>query len=471
MSANWLARREFLARCGVGLGAAALSTIAHAESPRNTDPLAPRKPPLEPRAKHIIYIHMIGGPSQLDLFDPKPALIKYDGKPCPDEMLQGKRFAFIGAKSVLGASPYKFRRHGNSGKSFSELVPHLARIADETCTIHSMRTDEINHAPGQLFLHTGFGSAGRPSLGSWITYGLGSESRDLPAYVVLQSGVLAGAGAALWSSAFLPGAYQGVQFRSGPDPVFFLSNPKGVSRDDRRHVLDAVRDLNRLQLTETGDPEIETRIDQYELAFRMQTSVPELMDISREKTETLKMYGAQPGLKASFANNCLLARRLIERGTRIVELYDSDWDHHADISGRLPAKCKHVDQASAALVKDLKSLGLLDKTLVVWSSEFGRTAMRQGVDESGPVTKPGRDHQKDAFTIWLAGGGTRAGLNYGKTDDFGMNVTENPVHVHDLNATILHLLGLDHERLTFRYQGRDFRLTDVHGSVVKDIIA
>jgi hypothetical protein len=458
-----LNRREFLARSGLGLGAAALSSLARGE--------ALKKPHFEPRAKHIIYLHMIGAPSQLDLFDPKPVLMKNDGKQCPTEMIQGKRFAFIDSRSVLGASPYRFNRFGRSGQMFSELVPHMARIADDMCMIHSLRTEEINHAPGQLFLHTGFGSAGRPSLGSWVAYGLGAESKNLPAYVVLQSGVLAGGGAALWSNGFLPGAHQGVQFRSGPDPVFFLSNPRGVSRDDRRRVLDTVRDLNRLQLAETGDPEIETRIEQYELAFRMQTSVPELMDISKEKAETLKMYGAQPGTKGLFANNCLLARRLIERGTRIVELYDSDWDHHADISGRLPAKCKQVDQASAALVKDLKSLGLLDKTLVVWGGEFGRTAMRQGVDESGPVTKPGRDHQKDAFTIWLAGGGVKSGFSYGKTDDFGLNVAEHPVHVHDLNATILHLLGLDHEKLTFRHQGRDFRLTDVHGHVVKDILA
>lgn len=464
-------RREFLTHCGVGLGATTLASLLHAETPKRVDPLAPKKPPIEPRAKHIIYLHMIGAPSQLDLFDPKPQLKKNDGRPCPEELLRGKRFAFLNSRSLLGASPYRFRRHGQSGQEFSELIPQIAKVADDLCIIHSMKTDEINHAPGQMFLQTGFGRPGRPSLGSWLTFGLGSENQNLPAYVVLQSGVLAGAGAALWSSGFMPSVYQGIQFRSHGDPVFFLSNPKGQSAEDRRRVLDAVRDLNNLQFTETGDPEIESRIDQYELAFRMQTSVPELMDLSREKAETLKMYGAQPGGKASFANNCLLARRLVQRGVRVVELYDADWDHHADISGKLPHKCKQVDQASAALIRDLKSLGLLDQTLVVWGGEFGRTPMRQGLDENGPVSKPGRDHQKDAFTIWLAGGGVKAGFNYGATDDFGLNVVEKPVHVHDLNATILRLLGLDHERLTYRYQGRDYRLTDVYGNVVTDILS
>jgi hypothetical protein len=468
-SRHSLSRRAFLGRSGLGLGAAMLRELLSAEA-KAGEPGGARKLDFEPRADHVIYIHMVGAPSQLDLFDPKPALVQRDGQRCPEEMLRGKRFAFVGTNTTLAASPYRFGAFGNSGQYVSELLPHIARIVDQTCFIHSMATDEINHAPAQLLLHTGFGRAGRPAFGSWLLYGLGSASKNLPAYVVLQSGPLAGGGNSLWSAGFLPSICQGVPFRTSGDPVLFLSNPKGQSAADRRRVLDAVRDLNQLQSAETGDPEIETRIDQYEMAFRMQTSIPELTDLSRERSETLRLYGAQPG-KASFANNCLLARRLIERGVRIVELYDSDWDHHADILGKLPVKCSHVDQASAALVRDLKNRGLLDRTLVIWGSEFGRTPMRQGIDEGGPLTRPGRDHHKDAFTIWLAGGGIKAGLSYGKTDDFGFNVVEKPVHIHDLNATVLRLMGLDHERLTYKYQGRDFRLTDVYGHVVTDILA
>lgn len=469
MAVGWSNRRAFLSRCGLGLGAAILGDLLHNEA-RADGANAPRKPDFEPRIDHVIYMHMIGGTSQLDMFDPKPALVQHDAQPCPESLLHGKRFAFINARSMLAASPYRFGKYGASGQDASELLPHLTRIVDDVCTIHSMQTDEFNHAPAQLFLHTGFGRPGRPSFGSWAMYGLGSETKNLPGYVVLQSGPLAGGGSALWSAGFLPSIYQGVPFRSTGDPVLFLSNPKGQSVADRRRVLDAVRDLNRVQLAETGDPEIETRIDQYEMAFRMQTSVPELADLSREKTETLRLYGAQPG-RPSFANNCLLARRLVERGVQIVELYDADWDHHSEILTKLPIKCKHVDQASAALVQDLRKLGLLDRTLVIFGSEFGRTPLRQGIDEGGPLRYPGRDHHKDAFTIWLAGGGIKAGLSYGKTDEFGFNVVENPVHVHDLNATVLRLLGLDHEKLTYKYQGRDFRLTDVYGQVVRDIMA
>jgi hypothetical protein len=463
-----LNRRAFLGRTGLGLGGAALALL-NAES-RGGESLAAKKPHHDPRAKHIIYMHMIGGTSQLDLLDPKPALLQWDGKPCPEEMIRGKRFAFIGSRATFAASPYRFARCGNSGQDVSELLPHFARIVDDVSVIRSMRTDEINHAPGQMFLHSGFGRAGRPALGAWLAYGLGSESQDLPAYVVLQSGPLGGAGTALWSSGFLPSIYQGVGFRPSGDAVPFLSNPKNTTPADRRRVLDAVRDLNRLEHANTGDPEIETRIDQYEMAFRMQTSVPELTDLSRESAETLKVYGVQLG-KPSFATNCLLARRLVERGVRIVELFDADWDHHDAIATKLPAKCKQVDQAMAALVHDLRERGLLDHTLVVWGSEFGRTPLRQGIDEGGSITKPGRDHHKDAFTIWLAGGGVKAGYSHGRTDETGFNVAENPVHVHDLNATILHLMGLDHERLTYKYQGRDYRLTDVAGNVVRAILA
>jgi hypothetical protein len=415
---------------------------------------------------------MIGAPSQLDLFDYKPALVKHDGQPCPAEFLQGKRFAFIGGPMKLAGTKFKFARHGQSGQEMSELLPHLAEVADELCIVRSLHTEEINHAPAQMFLHTGFGRGGRPSMGAWAVYGLGSVTQELPAYVVLLSGPLAGAGTSLWSAGFLPSVYQGIQFRSSGDPVLFLSNPAGHSATDRRQVLDAVQELNRQQLDRMGDPETETRISQYEMAFRMQASVPDLMDITNESPATLRLYGAQPG-KASFANNCLLARRLIERGVRVVQLYDADWDHHGNIAGRLPKKCKDVDQAMAALVRDLKQRGLLNETLLIWGAEFGRTPLRQDKDMSDNSTapKPGRDHHKDAFTMWLAGGGVRAGAAVGKTDDFGFGPVEEPVHVHDLNATVLHLLGLDHEKLTYKYQGREFRLTDVHGRLVSGILA
>jgi hypothetical protein len=475
-------RRAFLKKSGFGFGSIALGSLlaeslfaadsssAESAAQKAGNSLAPRSPHFPPRAKRVIYLHMVGAPSQLDLFDHKPALAKYDGKPCPDDFIQGKRFAFLRGHPNIAASKYAFARHGNSGAQISELLPNLTKVADEIAIVNSLHTDEFNHAPAQLFLHTGFGRLGRPSFGSWVTYGLGSENRDLPAYVVLLSGPLAGAGTSLWSPGFLPSVYQGVQFRSSADPVLFLNNPEGHSATDRRRVLDTVQQLNQKQLADMGDPEIATRISQYEMAFRMQTSVPELMDISQESKQTLELYGAQPG-KPSFANNCLLARRLVERGVRMVQLYDANWDHHADLATALPRKCKDVDQGMAALVRDLQQRGLLDDTLVIWGGEFGRTPMQQTDSGTGNITKPGRDHHKDAFTIWMTGGGVKRGITYGKTDDLGYNVIENPVHVHDLNATVLHLLGLDHERLTYRYQGREFRLTDVHGKVVKDLLA
>ncbi|MBL9190477.1 MAG: DUF1501 domain-containing protein [Opitutaceae bacterium] len=461
-------RRTFLQKSGVGLGAIALGSLLRGTAAAN--PLAARAAHFAPRAKRVIYLHMVGAPSQLDLFDHKPALEKFDGQLCPEDFIKGKRFAFLRGHPKIAASRYAFARHGRSGAVISELLPHLAGVADELAFVKSMHTDEFNHAPAQLMFHTGFGRPGRPSAGSWVTYGLGSENADLPAYVVLQSGPLAGAGTSLWSAGFLPSVHQGVPFRSGGDAVFFLGNPPDHTPADRRQVLDTVRDLNRAQLADVGDPEIATRIEQYELAFRMQTAVPELMDISREPASTLELYGAEPG-KASFANNCLLARRLIERGVRMVQLYDADWDHHANLDARLRTKCRDVDRGMAALIRDLRQRGLLDDTLVVWGGEFGRTAMAQTDSGNGTSTQPGRDHHKDAYTIWLAGGGVKPGVTYGATDDMGYHLAENPVHVHDLNATILHLLGLDHERLTFRYQGRDYRLTDVHGHVVKDLLA
>ncbi|MCX6858288.1 MAG: DUF1501 domain-containing protein, partial [Verrucomicrobia bacterium] len=384
-----LNRRSFLGRSGLSLGSLSLSALLARDLPaagKSTfDPAASRQPHFAPKAKHVIYLHMIGAPSQLDLFDYKPELIQRSGQACPPELLKGRKFAFIGKETELQGSPFQFKQHGQSGMWISELMPHLATVADDLCMIHSLHTNEINHAPAQMFLHSGFGQGGRPSLGSWVTYGLGTENSDLPSYVVMLSGPPGGAGTALWSTGFIPSVYQGVQFRSEGEPVLFLSNPEGHSRSDRRHVLDAVKALNQERLQSLGDPEIATRISQYEMAYRMQTSVPDLMDLTQESKATLDMYGAEPG-KASFANNCLLARRLVERGVRMIELYDADWDHHGGLDKRLPIKAKDVDQGMAALVRDLKLRGLLDDTLVIWGAEFGRTPIRQGQDGSGKKT-------------------------------------------------------------------------------------
>ena len=474
-----LTRRALLAQSGLSWAAVALGGLlneagaaapsAPAAAPGPVDPLSRRKPHFRPRAKSIIYLHMVGAPSHLDLFEPKPELNRLDGQPCPQEFIEGKRFAFLRGHPRMAGSRFKFARHGQSGLEVSELLPHLAGVADEITLVRSLHTEEFNHGPAQLFLHTGFGRPGRPGIGAWLTYGLGSANANLPAYVVLLSGPLAGAGTSLWSSGFLPTVYQGIQFRSSGEPVLFLTNPPGRSPADRRRLLDAVQELNRGQLADVGDPEIATRISQYEMAFRMQSSVPELMDLSGETQETLDLYGAKPG-QASFANNCLLARRMVEQGVRIIELYDADWDHHGDLATRLPRKCQDVDRGMAALVTDLKRRGLLDETLVVWSGEFGRTPMQQIDSGAGVATKPGRDHHKDAFCAWLAGGGVKAGFQYGRTDDFGYSIVEQPVHVHNLNATLLRQLGIDHERLTFKYQGREYRLTDVHGQVVNDLL-
>ncbi|MGY8771072.1 MAG: DUF1501 domain-containing protein [Pirellulales bacterium] len=459
-----MSRRNFLNSCGIGFGGIALASML------NEDTLAaPSNTHFAPRAKHVIYLHMIGAPSQLDMFDEKPELLKRHNQPCPAEVTKDRDFAFIGKTSTLGGSPWKFNKHGESGQVISELLPNLGEVADELAVMRSVHTDEINHAPAQMFLHSGFGRGGRPSFGSWVNYGLGSENKDMPGYVVLLSGPAGGAGASLWSSGFLPSVHQGIQFRSQGDAVLFLSNPEGHSASDRRRVLDTLGQLNQQQLEATGDPEIDTRIKQYEMAYRMQTSVPELMSIDNETKETIELYGAQPG-KASFANNCLLARRMVESGVRLIELYDADWDHHGGIETRLPQKCKEIDKPIAALIKDLKRRDLLKDTLIIWGSEFGRTPLQQGAKANNKGLS-GRDHHKDAYTMWMAGGGVKGGVSYGQSDNFGMDVAENGVHVHDLNATILHLLGIDHLRLTYRYQGREFRLTDVEGNVIKDILA
>jgi hypothetical protein len=470
-----ITRRTILQGTSMGLGSLALGWLlgedARGAAADSTDALAPKPVHLAPRAKSVIFLHMVGAPSQLDLFDYKPTLQEFDGQPCPKHLLEGKRFAFLrGHPSLLGTK-FKFAKHGNSGLELSENLPHLATIADDIAVVKTLHTEQINHGPAQLMFHTGFGRFGRPSVGAWAAYGLGSENRDLPAYVVMITGRVAGAGSALWGSGFLPSVYQGVEFRSQGDPVLFLSNPPGVTRDDRRRLLDGIQVLNREQLADVGDPEIATRISQYEMAFRMQASVPELMDLADEPAEVRELYGAKPG-EGSFANNCLLARRLVERGVRFVQLFHADWDHHSGLDTNLPARCKEVDQPMAALVKDLKMRGLLNDTLVVWGGEFGRTPMLQGTDaDDNPAARPGRDHHKDAFCVWMAGGGVKGGTTVGQTDDLGYTIVEDPVHINDFHATLLHLLGIDHERLTFKFQGRKYRLTDVAGKVVTKLLA
>ncbi|HEX6985733.1 MAG TPA: DUF1501 domain-containing protein [Planctomycetaceae bacterium] len=473
-----LTRRHFLKTGSLGLGAAALASLTGsagaAPASGAGDPLAPKQPHFAPRAKRVIYIHLTGSPPILDLFDYKPELVKHTGEDCPEQFLKGKRFAFTSGVPKLLGTPRTFSRHGEGGIWMSDAIPHLHEVADELCVVKSMFTDQFNHAPAELLIYTGSPRSGRPSLGSWVTYGLGSESSDLPGFVVLiSSGVQPNGGTNSFGSGFLPSVYQGVQCRSQGDPILYVSDPAGMDRDMRRRSLDALNDLNRFQAERLGDPETLTRIAQYELAFRMQTAVPEVMDIGREPKHVLEAYGAEPG-KASLANNCLLARRLVEQGVRFVQLFDWGWDFHGTGPGEgltegLTNKCATMDKPVAALIKDLRQRGLLDETLVIWGGEFGRTPFREGRTAASAVL--GRDHYPDCFTMWMAGGGTKRGIEYGATDDLGFSVAENPVHVHDLQATILHLLGFDHERLTFRFQGRDYRLTDVHGKVVEGLLA
>jgi len=466
-----LTRRQLFQRVGLGVGGFALANLLN-----NDLSAAPQNPfsHFAPKAKNVIYFHLVGAPSHLDLFDYKPELQKRNGELCPKEMFEGKQLAFIRSRpTLLGTSKeskYEFKKCGKSGIQISNLLPNLQTVADDMCFIRTLHTEQFNHAPAQMFMQTGFERFGRPSLGAWTNYGIGSPNKDLPGFVVMVTGQYPGAGNSVFGSGFLPSVYQGIEFRGKGDPVLFLSNPKGVDATARRKVISAVNKLNEMQLDGVGDPEIATRISQYEMAYRMQTSVPELKDISRESQTTLDAYGAKVG-GAGFANNCLLARRMVERGVRFVQLFDQGWDHHGSVFSRLPGKCKQVDQPIAALIKDLKERGLLDETLVVWSAEFGRTPMGQGNDGSGEKTTVGRDHHKEAFTVWMAGGGTKPGHVHGRTDDLGYGIADSPVHVHDFNATLLHLLGMDHERLTYRFQGRKFRLTDVHGHVVKNVIA
>ncbi|NOT61267.1 MAG: DUF1501 domain-containing protein [Acidobacteria bacterium] len=465
-----VSRRWFMQECGIGMGAIAMNAMlskdgyAVQQKPKGENPLAAKKPHFAPKAKNIIYLFMGGAPSHLEMFDNKPELAKFNGTLPPPELLKGYRAAFINPNSTLLGPKFKFAKYGQSGAELSELLPHTATIADDITIIKSMVTDAFNHAPAQLMMYTGSMIFGRPSFGSWATYGLGSESQDLPAFVVFTTGKKGpSAGNSCWGTGFLPTVYQGVQFRSSGDPVLYLSNPRGVDETLQKDSLTTLRKLNELRLDATGDPEIATRINSYEMAFRMQKAAPEAMDITKEPKNILEMYGAEPG-KSSFANNALLARRLVERGVRFVQLHHESWDQHGSLVKDIKQNCLDTDQACAALIKDLKQRGMLDDTLVIFGGEFGRTPMVQGGDD-------GRDHHPNAFTMWLAGGGIKRGLTIGKTDDLGFNVVEDRVHVHDLHATILHQLGFDHEKLTYRFQGRDFRLTDVHGLVVDKILA
>lgn len=459
-------RRWFIEQCGVGMGALALNHLlgGKAQAQGAVNPLAPKKPHFTPRAKNVIFLFMAGGPSHMELFDNKPMLTKFDGTLPPPELLKGYRSAFINPNSKLLGPKFKFARYGQSGAEISELLPHTAQIVDDIAIVKSMVTDAFNHAPGQLMMNTGSMIFGRPSFGSWVTYGLGSEADDLPAFVVFSTGSKGPSGGnSNWGSGFLPTVYQGVQFRNVGDPVLYLSNPRGVDQSLQKDSVGTIEKLNRMRLKAIGDPEIATRISSYEMALKMQQSAPELIDIAKEPKHILEMYGAEPG-KPSFANSVLMARRLVERGVRFVQIFHEAWDQHGSLVKSLTANCRDTDQACAALVKDLKQRGLLKDTIVIWGGEFGRTPMVQGGDD-------GRDHHPNAFTMWMAGGGIKPGITLGQTDDLGFNVTEDRVHVHDLHATLLHLLGFDHEKLTHRFQGRDFRLTDVMGLVVDKLLA
>lgn len=474
-------RRAFLQSSTTGLGMLGLTSLLNPSAfATDTSAVDATAPPsvrgalgrlhMAPKAKRIIYLFMSGAPSQLDLFDPKPTLVEMTGKDLPESVRKGQRITTMtsGQKNLFCVgSPFKFEKHGQVGMDISELLPNVAKVADDCTFLRSLHTDPINHDPAVTFFATGNQQPGRPTMGAWLAYGLGSESEDLPAFVVLTSG---GGGQTLqtryWGSGFLPAQYGGVQFRNAGDPVLFVSNPPGVSGQTRRELLDATNDLNRMALDSIGDPAITAQIENYELAFRMQTSVPELTDLSQETAETLALYGATPG-QPSFANNCLLARRMVERGVRFIQLCHRDWDHHGGLPSGLPTKCKEVDQGAAALVQDLKQRGLLDDTIVIWGGEFGRTAYSQG--EIKPDSF-GRDHHPRCFTVWMSGGGLKRGYIHGETDDFGYNITRDGVHVHDLHATLLHQLGVDHKKLTFRHEGRDYRLTDIAGNVIDGLL-
>ena len=473
-----ITRRHFFHDCRVGLGKMALASLLAQEAGSAladtstvaplANPMAPRAPHFAPKAKAVIHLFMAGAPSQLDLFDNKPKLKEYEGKPVPPEIVGGQRYAFIRPDAHCLGPQFKFARHGESGTELSEVLVHLPKIVDQITILKAVHTDQFNHAPAQLFLNTGFSQPGRPSMGSWVTYGLGAVADDLPAFVVMSTGGGISGGAANWSSGFLSTNYSGVRLRNQGDPILDVSSPAGIDSQLPRESLNLISNLNQQRLNTVGDPEIATRISSYEMAFRLQTSAPELMNLKSETKETLDLYGCDPD-KPSFARACLLARRMVQRGVRFINIYHEGWDAHSDVAGNLRNNCKNTDQASTALVQDLARHGLLDETLVVWGGEFGRTPMVESNTALG--RRLGRDHHPQAFTMWLAGGGVKRGLTWGATDELGFNVIDKPLHVHDLQATLLHLLGLDHERLTAFHAGREFRLTDVQGKVVHEILS
>lgn len=475
-------RRHFLKTCTTGLGSMALASLVGCTSNSTIDlasALVDRIPDqlshFAPKAKRVIFLHMAGAPSQLELFDYKPKLTQLHGEPCPLSFVEGKKFAFISGHPNLLGQQANFQQHGQSGAWISDLMPHLAKQADELCFMKAVHTDEFNHAPAQLLMHTGSPRLGRPSMGSWITYGLGSINENLPGYVVLVSGgKTPDAGKSVWGNGFLPSVYQGVQCRSQGDPVLYVSDPKGMSRSLRGKTIQAINDINKKEYEEFKDPEILTRISQYEMAFKMQVSVPEAMDIAKEPASIHELYGTEPG-KASFANNCLLARRLAERDVRFIQLFHWGWDAHGAaeeeaLNGGFKTRCLETDQAVAGLIQDLKQRGMLEETLIVWGGEFGRTPMMENRD-GVKMKYLGRDHQSQAFTMWMAGGGVKPGYTHGATDELGYNAVSGRAHIHDVQATILHTLGMNHEQLTYHFQGRDFRLTDQFGTVVKDVLA
>ena len=468
-----VARRFFLTQMTSGLGAIALQSLladslrAQDDSSKD-DPLAVRHPHFEPKAKSVIHLFMAGAPSQLELFDNKPTLTELSGKPLPPSVIGGQRYAFIQPDAAVMGPQFDFAKHGQSGLEVSSAMPHLASIADDVCLIRSMHTDQFNHAPAQLLMNTGFSQPGRPSLGSWLLYGLGSETKELPSFVVMSTGDGISGGSSLWSSGFLPTVYTGVQFRSQGAPILNVDTPAGISPELQSDTFDLINRMNRRRLEQLQDPEIATRIASFEMAARLQTSAPALMDLTSETKDTLDAYGCDPA-KPSFARACLLARRMVERGVRCVTIFHSGWDAHSNVKGNVIGNCKATDQASAALVSDLKQRGMLEDTLVVWGGEFGRTPMVESNAALGRAL--GRDHHPQAFSVWLAGGGILPGMTLGATDDFGFHITEKPVHIYDLQATLLHCLGLNHEQLTFHHAGRDFRLTDVHGKLINEVLA
>jgi hypothetical protein len=467
-----IARRHFFRDCGYGVGKIALASLLAGSTARaaetRTDPFAPKQPHFPGKAKAVIHLFMAGAPSQLDLFDYKPQLAKYEGKPIPPEVIMGQRYAFIRPDAAALGPRFKFAKHGKCGAELSEVLPNLAKVVDDIAILKAVHTDQFNHAPAQIFFNTGFGQPGRPSMGSWVTYGLGCETKDLPAFVVMSTGSGISGGSANWSSGFLPTVFTGVRFRNQGDPILNVSAPHGFDKETEQDTLDLVRELNKSRLGTVGDPEIATRTAAYEMALRLQTAAPELTDLKKEPKQVLDMYGADPQ-QPSFARACLLARRMVQRGVRFITIYHEGWDAHSDVAGNSKNNCGATDKASAALVSDLKRLNMLDSTLVIWGGEFGRTPMVESNQLLGRSL--GRDHHPQAFTIWLAGGGIKPGITLGKTDDLGFHPTEGAAHIHDVQATILHCLGLDHEKLTFRHAGRDFRLTDVFGKVIKDVLA